>query len=410
MLLKQITPRIWMLPGDHYTDRPNLYYVKGDDRSLAVDAGASPAHVELFYAALRQNDLPLPEVTAITHWHWDHTFGMCAVHGRTYASAGTGAQLSCVREWAWDRPAMQQREMQGLDIPFCNMCIMREYAAQPERIRVVLPDTVLLTDETLELGGVTAQLLFRPSPHSEDQLLVYIPEEKALFVGDGNCTDHYKHQGMFEEESLAKWIGCLEGIDHVHHLEGHGDPTDKAEALCYLRQEQESCRREDNGRALVRQYRGNYIRHMRRHVGHAPLYMTGCSVLLVNEKDELLLQKRRDNGCWAPPGGAMEMGETAENAARRELWEEAGVVAGEMRLMGVYTGEDRYIYYPNGDVCYCTLVCFVCTDYVGDPMQDTDEAVEHRFFARDQLPENLNRCDERSIRDWAAGVHGVVCG
>lgn len=183
MLLKQITPRIWMLPGDHYTDRPNLYYVKGDDRSLAVDAGASPAHVELFYAALRQNDLPLPEVTAITHWHWDHTFGMCAVHGRTYASAGTGAQLSCVREWAWDRPAMQQREMQGLDIPFCNMCIMREYAAQPERIRVLLPDAVLLTDETMELGGVTAQLLFRPSPPQRGSAAGVHPGGKSPLCG-----------------------------------------------------------------------------------------------------------------------------------------------------------------------------------------------------------------------------------
>jgi len=103
------------------------------------------------------------------------------------------------------------------------------------------------------------------------------------------------------------------------------------------------------------------------------------------------------------------MGETAMEAARREAWEEAGVVVGEMQLLGVYTGEDRYIYYPNGDICYCTLIAFVSRDYVGDPMQDTDEALEHRFFARDQLPENLNRCDERSILDWAAGVTHVVC-
>jgi hypothetical protein len=80
-----------------------------------------------------------------------------------------------------------------------------------------------------------------------------------------------------------------------------------------------------------------------------------------------------------------------------------------MRLLGVYTGEDRYIFYPNGDVCYCTLIAFVSNDYVGDPMQNTDEAVEHRFFAKDQLPDNLNRCDERSIRQWAAGELGVVC-
>ena len=409
MKLQKITDRILMLPGDHYTDRPNLYYVKGDARSLAVDAGASPAHVEAFYAALRAEGLPLPEVTVITHWHWDHTFGMCAVNGRTYASAGTFANLFCMQKWAWDRPSMQQRELQGQDIAFCNMCIMREYAAEPSRIRVALPDSVLITDETIDLGGITARLLNAPSPHSEDQLSVYIPEEKALFVGDGDCSDHYRCGGMFQEESLAKWICFLEGIDHTHHLEGHGEPTDKEEALGYLHSELALCRREAAGRALVQEYRRDYIPKLRSHVGHAPLHITGCSVLLENEKGELLLQKRRDNGCWAPPGGALEMGETAENAARRECWEEAGVVAGELRLFGVYTGEDRYIYYPNGDVCYCTLVCFTCKDYVGDPMQNTEEAVEHRFFARDDLPENLNRCDERSIRDWAAGTSSVVC-
>ncbi len=409
MPLKQITSRIWLLPGDHLTDRPNLYYVKGDTRSLAVDAGASPAHVEAFYAAIRAEGLPLPQVTVLTHWHWDHTFGLRAVEGETIATQATAAQLQKVQGWSWNRSAMHQREMTGEDIAFCNMCIMREYGAEPGLVQVALPKTVVTERCTLQLGGVSAQLLPVPSPHSEDQLSVYIPEEKALLVGDGDCADHYHHQGMFEEESLKSWIAFLESVDHLHHLEGHGEPTDKAEALDYLGQELENCRREAAGRALVRQYRGNYIRQMRQHVGHAPLYMTGCSVLLVNEKGELLLQRRRDNGCWAPPGGAMEMGETAENAARRELWEEAGVVAGEMRLLGVYTGEDRYIYYPNGDICYCTLMCFLCTDYVGNPMQDTDEAVEHRFFAKDQLPDHLNRCDERSIRDWAAGVSSVVC-
>lgn len=409
MPLKRITDRVWMLPGDHFTDRPNLFCIRGDERSLAVDAGASPAHVEMFYAALRAEGLPLPQVTVITHWHWDHTFGLCAVEGETIATAATAAQLTKVQRWQWDRPAMHRRELEGEDIAFCNMCIMREYAAEPGRVQVALPKTVVTEPCTLALGGITAQLLPVPSPHSTDQLSVYIPEEKTLLVGDGDCTDHYRHGGMFQEDSLAAWVAFVEGIDHTHHLEGHGEPTDRAEALGYLRDQLMLCRREAAGRKLIGEYRTAYIPKLRSRVGHAPLNITGCSVLLVNEKGELLLQKRRDNGCWAPPGGAMEMGETAENAARREAWEEAGVVAGEMRLLGVYSGEDRFIYYPNGDVCYCTLVCFVCNDYVGTPMQDTEEAVEHRFFARDSLPENLNRCDERSIRDWAAGTAHVVC-
>lgn len=410
MTLQRITDRIWYLPHDHFTDRPALYYIRGDRAAMAVDAGASPAHGEAFRKAVQEAGFPLPDYTVLTHWHWDHSFGLCAACGETIATAAARAQLEKVQGWPWNRPAMHRREETGEDIALCNMCIMREYAGRPEDITVTLPVTALTEDRTIDLGGLEARLMCRSSPHSEDSLLVYLPGEKALFAGDADCQDHYHHQGMYEEESLQSWIAFLEGLDHIHHLEGHEAPGSKADVLDDLKQQLAGCRSEADGRALVRAYRGNYIRKMRRHVGHAPLFISGCSVLLENEKGEILLQKRRDNGCWAPPGGAMELGETAENAARREAWEEAGVVAGEMRLLGVYTGEDRYIYYPNGDVCYCTLITFVCRDYVGNPMQDTEEAIEHRFFPRDGLPDILNRCDERSIRDWAAGVTGVVCG
>lgn len=409
MSLQKITPRIWMLPGDSYTDRPNLYYILGDERSMAVDAGASPAHVQAFYRAIEEYGFPLPRLTVITHWHWDHTFGLCAAVGETLATEATCAQLKTMQQWAWNRSAMQQRELAGQDISFCNMCIMREYAADPSQIRVVVPQRAVTHPETLDLGGITARLLPVPSPHSEDQLSVYIPEEKTLLVGDGNCDDVYNHQGMYEEESLQRWIGFLESIDHVHHLEGHGDPLTKEENLAELRGQVAHCRRYADQRGLVRAYKDGYVHKMRQQVGHAPLLMTGVAVLLTNSRGELLLLKRRDNGCWAPPGGGVEIGETVENAARRETWEETGVVPADLSLFGVYTGEGRFFYYPNGDVCCYTQVVFRCRDYVGQPMQTTDEAMEHGFFAPDALPDNLNPCDAECIRDWARGVSGIVC-
>lgn len=409
MCLQKITDRIWVLPYDSFTDRPNLYYIRGDERSLAVDAGASPAHVEAFYRALREADLPLPEVTVLTHWHWDHSFGLCAVSGQTIASAATVHQLETVQHWAWNRKAMHHREKTGEDIAFCNMCIMREYAAHLERIRVTLPQVALTDPLTIDLGGLQAVFMPCPSPHSDDALIIHIPQENALFAGDADCEDYYHQGGMYQEQPLREWIDRIRGLQFEHYLIGHGEPETKEDALAYLQSQLDACIREAEPRKLVRTYLGDYIPKMRRIVGHAPLMGTGCSVLLVNAQGEILLQKRRDNGCWAPVGGALNMGETAEEAARREAWEEAGVVVGDMRLLGVYTGNDRYVFYPNGDVCYYTLITFVSNDFIGDPMQDTDEAVEHHFFAKDNLPSPLNRCDERSIRQWAAGDLEVVC-
>ncbi len=74
---------------------------------------------------------------------------------------------------------------------------------------------------------------------------------------------------------------------------------------------------------------------MRSMIGHAPLVMTACGIIIENEKGKVLLQRRRDNGFWGIPGGAMEPGETFEQAARREAKEETGLTLGELRLIGI---------------------------------------------------------------------------
>ena len=73
-----------------------------------------------------------------------------------------------------------------------------------------------------------------------------------------------------------------------------------------------------------------YILELRKQVGHRPLIMTCAGVLLLNEKRELLLQKRADNGLWGYPGGSMELGDSFEDCARREVQEETGLICGNL--------------------------------------------------------------------------------
>ena len=87
MGLEQLTQHVFFLPHDAATDRPVLGYVQGQNYAVAIDAGNSRQHVLKFYTALGAAGLPLPSLTAITHWHWDHTFGMHAVEGKTVLCA-----------------------------------------------------------------------------------------------------------------------------------------------------------------------------------------------------------------------------------------------------------------------------------------------------------------------------------
>ena len=112
----------WIYPCDAVKDRPNLGYIEGTNMALAVDAGHSSSHVMDFYDALEKEMLPLPDITVITHWHWDHTFGMHAVHGKTMARPETNTQLERIQQ--------EMRDDQGYAKRFINsdVCIRREYA------------------------------------------------------------------------------------------------------------------------------------------------------------------------------------------------------------------------------------------------------------------------------------------
>ena len=92
-----------------------------------------------------------------------------------------------------------------------------------------------------------------------------------------------------------------------------------------------------------------YILELRKQVGHRPLIMTCAGVLLLNEKRELLLQKRADNGLWGYPGGSMELGDSFEDCARREVQEETGLICGNLEHFMNVSGEEVHYVYPNGD-------------------------------------------------------------
>ena len=91
--LQRISEHVWILPFNSPKDRPNLGYILGDEKALAVDAGHSSSHVEDFYDAIRSEALPLPQLTV----HWDHTFGMHAVHGEILARPETSDKLAQIQ-------------------------------------------------------------------------------------------------------------------------------------------------------------------------------------------------------------------------------------------------------------------------------------------------------------------------
>lgn len=78
-----------------------------------------------------------------------------------------------------------------------------------------------------------------------------------------------------------------------------------------------------------------YIKNIRNYVGHEPILTAGVELFVFNDKDEILLQLRSDYNCWGFPGVSMELGETFEDVAIRELQEETNLIADELKLIKV---------------------------------------------------------------------------
>ena len=143
-----------------------------------------------------------------------------------------------------------------------------------------------------------------------------------------------------------------------------------------------------------------YIMSLRKVVGHRPLLQVGASTVVRDELGRILLQKRTDNGCWGYAGGSVELDEDVESAARRELFEETGLVAQEMRLVGVFSGPDMHYTYPNGDEVSNVDIVYLCRDWEGDLTPQEEEVDELRFFSAADLPDALMPPNIRPLRLW----------
>lgn len=144
---------------------------------------------------------------------------------------------------------------------------------------------------------------------------------------------------------------------------------------------------------------GGYILDLRRRFGPGLLITPGSGAIVRNDGGKILLIQRSDNGQWAYPGGYVDVGESAAEAAVREAYEEAGVVVEVKRLVGAYTGPDHQVTYANGDQAQFASAVFDCQWQSGEPRTDGVETVTVGWFPPDPSawPNPMNKRVRRRL-------------
>ncbi|PLT28454.1 MBL fold metallo-hydrolase [Peribacillus deserti] len=227
--LKKLTERFWYLPPVSETDRPILGAVVGDTYTLMIDSGNSEAHAAYFLEELHKHEVPLPRLAMITHWHWDHIFGLSALNFPSISSYKTKQAIEKLLSYSWSDEALDERVRTGLEIEFCADAIKAEFKDN-RNISITIPEITFIHQLEIDLGGVTCILQHIGGDHSPDSVIVYIKEEKILFLGDCIYPDIYSKNRKYTVETTLQLLDKLETFDAETFILSHSpEPLTKDE-------------------------------------------------------------------------------------------------------------------------------------------------------------------------------------
>jgi ADP-ribose pyrophosphatase YjhB (NUDIX family) len=112
--------------------------------------------------------------------------------------------------------------------------------------------------------------------------------------------------------------------------------------------------------------------------------VVAVTVFVLDERDRVLLIRRTDNGLWAIPGGAQDVGEYLSETAVRETREESGIEVEVTGVVGIYSNPNHVMAYTDGEVRQQFSICFRGA-YLGGEPTPSDESSQVRWVPRVEL-------------------------
>ena len=143
----------------------------------------------------------------------------------------------------------------------------------------------------------------------------------------------------------------------------------------------------------------DYIKKVRKVIGHEPMLLAHAVVILFNEQNEILIEERADDGYLDFPGGTVDMAEEVIVTAKRELLEETGLVADELELFNIYSGEITRYQYTSGDITYGVDIVYVCKKYHGELKPQKEEVKQLKFMKLSDIKGKLSPRNKQIIKD-----------
>lgn len=131
----------------------------------------------------------------------------------------------------------------------------------------------------------------------------------------------------------------------------------------------------------------SYVGQLRTMVGHSKLIVPSIRAVIINDKQEVLLIRRGDEGSWAMPAGSMELDESLFDCLKREVQEETGLDVLKAVPVALYSNPEWGTKNRFGDEYQLFEFLFKVEAWTGALLTETDETMDARFFALDDMPD-----------------------
>jgi ADP-ribose pyrophosphatase YjhB (NUDIX family) len=145
----------------------------------------------------------------------------------------------------------------------------------------------------------------------------------------------------------------------------------------------------------------DYVGNLRGKVGHDEIILNFAGCVIFDDNNRLLLQKRSDCEQWGFLGGAVELGESVEETAMREIKEESGLDVEITSFYGVYS--KYFAKYSNGDKAQTIVHLFRAKVVGGELIDRNDETLELKYFDLTDIPPLFCKQHQDALDDIIAG-------
>lgn len=219
-MLNKLTDRVYYMPHSEETDRPSLGLICGSKYSLVVDSGNSPKHAKEFLSEIESMDIPPLKYLVITHNHWDHIFGIKEMGLITISNCNTKAILDETKKLKWDDVSLEKYIKEGKFSEFTISCIKKEIADR-EKFQIGNLDITYKDCMEIDLGDITCIIEAVGGDHTNDASIIYVPEEKVVFLGDCIYGGMYKGVYGYTKERLFPMIDKIQKYEANHFIISH---------------------------------------------------------------------------------------------------------------------------------------------------------------------------------------------